>query len=44
MDEEKIVFSTTVKRTIAINLGELNSAVGIATENFVKSARTQQDY
>lgn len=44
MGEEKIVFSITVKKTIAINLGQLNSAVGIATENFVKSATTQQDY
>lgn len=44
MGEEKTVFSTTVKKTIAINSGQLISVVGIATENFVKSATTQQDY
>lgn len=44
MGEEKAIFLTTVKKTTAINLGWLNSALGIATENFVKSATAGRDY
>lgn len=44
MGEEKAIFLTIIKTITEINLGWLNSAVGIATENFAKSETTQQDY
>lgn len=44
MGEEKAIFLTIMKTITEINLGWLNSAVGIATENFAKSETTQQDY